>query len=85
MILLDTHALVWLRVEPAKLSPTAREAIRVARQGGGVAISATTLWELAWLATLGRLHVHGTVDAFVEQNRVNDCNSIDYYLNRRPC
>jgi PIN domain nuclease of toxin-antitoxin system len=67
MILLDTHALVWLRVEPAKLSPTAREAIRVARQGGGVAISPITLWELAWLATHGRLHVHGTVDAFVEK------------------
>ena len=66
MILLDTRALVWLRVEPAKLSPTAREAIRVARQGGGVAISAITLWELAW-PTHGRLRVHGTVDAFVEK------------------
>jgi PIN domain nuclease of toxin-antitoxin system len=67
MILLDTHALVWLRVEPARLSPTAREAIRAARQGDGLAISAITLWELAWLATHGRLHVTGTVDAFVEK------------------
>jgi PIN domain nuclease of toxin-antitoxin system len=67
MILLDTHALVWLRVEPAKLSPTASEAIRAARQRDGLAISAITLWELAWLATHGRLHVTGTVDAFVEK------------------
>lgn len=67
MILLDTHALVWLKVEPAKLSPAAREAIRAARQRDGLAISAITLWELAWLATHGRLHVTGTVDAFVEK------------------
>jgi PIN domain nuclease of toxin-antitoxin system len=67
MILLDTHGLVWVRVEPAKLSPKAREAIRVARQGDGVAISAITLWRLARLATHGRLHVNGTIDAFVEK------------------
>ena len=67
MILLDTHALVWLRAEPARLSPAASEAIRVARQTDGLAISAITLWELAWLATHGRLHATGTVDAFVEK------------------
>ena len=67
MILLDTHALVWLRVEPAKLSPKASEAIRAARQMDGLAISVITLWELAWLATHGRLDVTGTVDDFVEK------------------
>jgi len=67
MILLDTHALVWLRAEPAKLSPAASEAIRAARQGDGLAISAITLWELAWLAIDGRVHLTGTVDAFVEK------------------
>jgi len=67
MILLDTHALVWLRAEPAKLSPAASEAIRAARQGDGLAISAITLWELAWLAIHGRVHLTGTVDAFVEK------------------
>jgi PIN domain nuclease of toxin-antitoxin system len=67
MILLDTHTLVWLRVEPAKLSLTASEEIRAARQKDGLAISAITLWELAWLATHGRLQVTGTVDAFVEK------------------
>jgi PIN domain nuclease of toxin-antitoxin system len=67
MILLDTHALVWLKVEPANLSPTASEAIRAARLSEGLAISAISLWELAWLATHDRLHVTGTVDAFVEK------------------
>lgn len=67
MILLDTHALIWLKVEPTKLSARASEAIRTARLGDGLAISAITLWELAWVATHGRLSFAGTVDAFVER------------------
>jgi PIN domain nuclease of toxin-antitoxin system len=67
VILLDTHVLIWLASEPARLSRKAREAIRKARQETGIAISAITLWELAWLATHGRLDIMGTVEAFVEK------------------
>ncbi len=67
MILLDTHVLIWLANEPAKLSRTATEAIRTSSQTGGLAISAITLWELAWLATHGRLDIAGTAEAFVER------------------
>jgi len=67
VILLDTHVLIWLANEPGKLSKKAGAAIRSASQQGGIAISAITLWELAWLATHGRLSFAGTVDAFVEK------------------
>jgi PIN domain nuclease of toxin-antitoxin system len=67
MILLDTHALIWAAREPAKLSKPAAHAIRTAGQSGGLAISAITLWELAWLATHGRLNFIGTVDDFIER------------------
>jgi PIN domain nuclease of toxin-antitoxin system len=67
MILLDTHALVWLKAEPAKLSGRAAEAIRASRQSDGLAISAITLWELAWLASHDRLSFTGTVRDFVER------------------
>ena len=67
MILLDTHVLIWLASEPGKLSNGAREAIRASSQAGGLAISAITLWELAWLATHGRLDISGTAEAFVEK------------------
>ena len=67
MILLDTHVLVWLAREPAKLSKAANDAIRAAGHAGGLAISAITLWELGWLATHDRLNIIGTVDAFVEE------------------
>jgi PIN domain nuclease of toxin-antitoxin system len=67
MILLDTHALIWAARDPAKLSKPATDAIRMAGESGGLAVSAITLWELAWLATHGRLHFTGTVDDFIEK------------------
>jgi len=60
VILLDTHVLIWLASEPAKLSKKASEAIRRASQRTGIAISAIALWELAWLATPDRLEITGT-------------------------
>lgn len=67
MILLDTHVLVWLATEPTKLSKHATSAIRRASRAGGIGISAITLWELAWLATHGRLQLTGTVEAYLEE------------------
>ena len=67
MILLDTHVLVWLTTEPAKLSKHASSAVRRASRAGGIGISAITLWELAWLATHGRLQLTGTVEAYLEE------------------
>lgn len=67
MILLDTHVIVWLASDPGKLSRSASDAIREASREGGTAISAITLWELAWLMTNGRLDISGTVEAFVDE------------------
>ena len=67
MILLDTHVLIWLAREPAKLSTNASEAIRHSFRTGGLAISAISLWEIAWLVTHNRLKITGTVEAFVEK------------------
>jgi PIN domain nuclease of toxin-antitoxin system len=67
VILLDTHVIVWLASDPGKLSRTASDAIREANREGGTAISAITLWDLAWLMTNGRLDISGTVEAFVEE------------------
>ena len=67
MILLDTHVLIWLASDPSKLSKKAAAAIRSSIKQGGIAISAITLWELAWLATHGGLSFGGTVEDFVEK------------------
>ena len=67
VILLDTHVLIWLASDPSKLSKKAAAAIRSSVKQGGIAISAITLWELAWLATHDRLSFGGTVEDFVEK------------------
>ena len=67
VILLDTHVLVWLTSEPGKLSKAATSAIRRGNRTGGIAISAITLWELAWMVTHGRLQVAGTVETYLEE------------------
>ena len=67
MILLDTHVLIWLAGDTAQLSKRASEAIREAARGDGIAISAISLWELAWLATNHRVTIAGTVDAFLQE------------------
>jgi PIN domain nuclease of toxin-antitoxin system len=75
VILLDTHSLVWLMLEPERLSRAAVSAIRRARANGGIGISAISLWELAWLYALGRVKGRGTVEvwlrAIVEESGAN--------------
>jgi PIN domain nuclease of toxin-antitoxin system len=67
VILLDTHVVIWMASDPVQLSRNASDAIRQARAKGGIAISAMTLWELAWLMTNHRLDIRGTAEAFVEE------------------
>jgi PIN domain nuclease of toxin-antitoxin system len=67
MILLDTHVLVWMAIEPGKLSRAANDAIQAANQSGGLSISAISLWETAWLAVRGRIEFTGTPESFVEE------------------
>jgi PIN domain nuclease of toxin-antitoxin system len=66
VILLDTHVLLWLAKDPAKLSNKASAAIREAARSDGIAISMMTVWELAVLAARGKVNLTGTVEAFVE-------------------
>ena len=67
VILLDTNALIRLTSEPEKLSKHAASAIRRANRDGGIAVSAITLWELAWLITRGSVQATGTVESSVEE------------------
>jgi PIN domain nuclease of toxin-antitoxin system len=65
LILLDTHALIWLKLESKRLSQKARNAILEARRESGLAIASITLLEIAWQANRGRLQVAGTVEEFM--------------------
>jgi PIN domain nuclease of toxin-antitoxin system len=68
VILVDTHVVAWMAFEQNRLSKNAREAIDGARtNGGGLAISAITLWELATLAGRGRIHLDVSVESFLSE------------------
>jgi PIN domain nuclease of toxin-antitoxin system len=67
MILLDTHILIWLLIAPENLSPKAKKAILAARKSGPLALSAISLWEIAWLAQSGRIDIDVSVDSFVKR------------------
>jgi len=67
LILLDTHVLAWASEDPRRLSRAAASEIRRARRGGGLAISAITLWELSWQISRGRIRTGGTVEATVQR------------------
>ncbi len=53
MILLDTHALIWLASDPEKLSSSARDAI--AAHAGAIYCSVVSTWEAALLMKKGRI------------------------------
>jgi PIN domain nuclease of toxin-antitoxin system len=67
VILLDTHALIWLGVEPKRLSKAADSAIREALDDDGIAIASISLWEIAMLVSLGRLTVHGSAESWIRE------------------
>jgi PIN domain nuclease of toxin-antitoxin system len=66
VILLDTHVLVWLVADPARLSRSAASAIRRARSNQGIGIATISLWELPMLFSRGRLEATGTIAASVQ-------------------
>ena len=65
MILLETHVLVWLNLEPRRVSREASAAIRRARRSQGIALAAISLWELAMLFSRGRIKGPGTIEEAV--------------------
>jgi PIN domain nuclease of toxin-antitoxin system len=68
VILVDTHVVVWLALNPRQLSRRARAAIDDARKNGdGLAISDITLLELATLANRGRVQLDISLESFLRE------------------
>jgi len=68
VILVDTHVVVWLALNPSQLSRRARAAIDDARKNGdGLAISDITLLELAALASRGRVQFDISLESFLRE------------------
>ncbi|HVW76379.1 MAG TPA: type II toxin-antitoxin system VapC family toxin [Alloacidobacterium sp.] len=66
MILLDTHVVVWLALEPKRLSTKAIKAIQRARkEDAGVAICTGTLYEIARGVERGRIQITDSLEIFL--------------------
>ncbi len=64
MILLDTCAVIWDALDPARLSQPASAAIE--RNEAELVICAISLWEIAMLIAKGRLLVDATAAGFLD-------------------
>ena len=64
MIVLDTHAWIWWRADPARLSAPGARAIAEADRIG---VSSISVWELGMLVRRGRISLDRNVARWVRQ------------------
>jgi len=68
LILVDTHIVLWLALEPERISKRVQAVIDEARRDGtGLAISAMTLVEIATLLGKRRFHLAVSLESFLEE------------------
>lgn len=69
-LLLDTHVWVWFVTgDAARLATAVVSRVERAVRDGQCLVSVISVWELAMLAAKGRVHLGGTVDAWVAASR----------------
>ena len=64
LILLDTHALVWLDGGSSRLGPESRRALDRALADDQLSVSAITFWEVGTLIRKGRMSLARDLDAW---------------------
>ena len=67
MILLDTHALIWLNLGLPRLGPRARQAADEALLEGRLAVSAVSFWEVAVLVERRRVELDRSTDRWHQE------------------
>jgi PIN domain nuclease of toxin-antitoxin system len=68
MILVDTHVVLWLALEPDRISKKAAAAIEETRLSGeGLAISDMTLLEIAVIESKQRIRLSASLETFLTE------------------
>ena len=65
--LLDTHILFWWLTEPDRLSPAQRRTVGGVSADAPMLVSDVSLWELATLYHLGRIHIAPPLREWLEK------------------
>ena len=67
MILIDTHVLVWMLADPERVGAAARDVIDAARAADALVVSGIVFWEIATLASKGRITIQAPVSRLRRQ------------------
>jgi len=68
VILLDTHVVIWLALEPGRISKRARTVIEETRNRGlGLGISDISLLEIAAIVGRGRITLNASLETFLSE------------------
>jgi PIN domain nuclease of toxin-antitoxin system len=63
--LLDTHVLLWMLLEPEKLSPSLQKKIDLDHESCSLSISSISLWEIAMLNFKKRINIYEPLRDFL--------------------
>ena len=77
LILLDTHVWLWLVAGSSDLSMEARHMISGAAAAGTLRIAAISLWEIALLASRGRIVLGKSIGLWLEEALADPGPAID--------
>jgi PIN domain nuclease of toxin-antitoxin system len=77
LLLLDTHAWLWLVAGSADLSTEARLTIDEAAAAGTLRIAAISLWEIALLASRGRIVLGKSIGLWLDEALADPGPAID--------
>jgi PIN domain nuclease of toxin-antitoxin system len=66
-LLLDTHIWLWVVAGSTELSASARQAIDKAGAQGALRIAAISLWEIALLASRGRIVLGKSISLWLDE------------------
>jgi PIN domain nuclease of toxin-antitoxin system len=77
LILLDTHVWLWLVAGSSDLSMEARHTISGAATAGTLRIAAISLWEIALLASRGRIVLGKSIGLWLEEALADPGPAID--------
>ena len=79
LLLLDTHVWLWLNAGSPDLSTQTRHTINGPAAGGTLRIAAISLWEIALLASLGRIVLGKSVGLWLEEALADPGPAIESY------
>jgi PIN domain nuclease of toxin-antitoxin system len=77
LLLLDTHVWLWLNAGSPDLSTQTRHTINRAAAAGALRIAAISLWEIASLASLGRIVLGKSIGLWLEEALADPGPAID--------